>query len=104
MSDDLLLLLDRIRGLLDRRASDSVLLAELEHTLTDGYAERLRLDGERRRLAGRIGQLAHSVESAEQACELRRLAAELAATEGDLAELGSLLAALRDRAANARAA
>src|SRR5919108_3103546 len=104
MRDDLLSLLDRIRGLLDRRADDPALLAELEHTLTDGYAQRLWLEGEHRRLAREIGQLARSVDGDHEAGELRQLAARLASVDAELAQLRPLLAALRSRTDSVRAA
>jgi hypothetical protein len=104
MRDDLLSLLDRIRGLLDRRGDDPALLAELEHTLTDGYAQRLRLEGEHRRLGRDIGELARSVDGDDEAGELRRLAARVAAVDAQLAQLRPLLAALRARTDAVRAA
>jgi hypothetical protein len=104
MRNDLLPLLDRIRGLLARRTDDPALLAELEHTLTDGYAQRLRLEGEHRRLEREIGRLARSVNGNDDAGELRQLAARLAAVDAELAHLHPLLAALRARTDAARAA
>lgn len=70
----------------------------MEHTLTDGYALALGLEGERLRIARRMGELARTIERPEEAVELRGLAARLIANEGELAELRMLLAELRRRA------
>jgi hypothetical protein len=52
MTDDLPNLLDRIQALVEGRDHDEPerLLERLEHTLTDGYALALALEGERLRL------------------------------------------------------
>jgi hypothetical protein len=98
-------LADRIRSLLEQRADPSVpVLTELEHTLTDGYAEALRLEGERLRLERRIGELAHGVDGREQADELRDLAERLRGADEDLSSLRELLQLLQRRVEAARAA
>jgi hypothetical protein len=98
-------LADRIRSLLEQGADPSVpVLTELEHTLTDGYAEALRLEGERLRLERRIGELAHGVNGREQADELRDLAERLRSADEDLASLRGLLQLLQRRVEAARAA
>jgi hypothetical protein len=98
-------LADRIRSLLEQGADPSVpMLTELEHTLTDGYAEALRLEGERLRLERRIGELAHGVNGRQQADELRDLAERLQSADEDLARLRELLQLLQRRVEAARAA
>jgi hypothetical protein len=98
-------LADRIRSLLEQGADPSVpVLTELEHTLTDGYAEALRLEGERLRLERRIGELAHGVNGREQADELRDLAERQQAADEDLSSLRELLQLLQRRVEAARAA
>ena len=98
-------LADRIRSLLEQGADPSVpVLTELEHTLTDGYAEALRLEGERLRLERRIGELAHGVNGREQADELRDLAERLRGADEDLASLRGLLQLLQRRVEAARTA
>jgi hypothetical protein len=98
-------LADRIRSLLEQGADPSVpMLTELEHTLTDGYAEALRLEGERLRLERQIGELAHGVNGRQQADELRDLAERLRGADEDLASLRELLHVLQRRVEAARAA
>ena len=92
MGDDISILFDRIRVLLDgddlqRRAGGEA----VELTLTDGYARALALDGERLRTEGRIRELAGS---AEHVGEVRILKARLALLEEELAQLRGLLGTL----------
>jgi len=102
--DDLRPLIDKIRSLLDGRAADpGDSVTDVEHTLTDGYAAALELEGERLRIERRMTELARTVARPEQAGELRGLAARLAGTEAKISEIRLLLAELR-RAADARAA
>ena len=98
-------LAERIRTLLEQGADPSVpLLTEMEHTLTDGYAEALRLEGERLRLERRIGELAHGVDGPKEAGELRGLAERLRAADDDLTSLREILQSLQRRVEAARAA
>jgi hypothetical protein len=99
-------LADRIRSLLEQGADPSVvpMLTEMEHTLTDGYAEALRLEGERLRLERRIGELAHAVNGQRQADELRSLAERLRGADEHLSSLRDLLQLLQRRVEAARAA
>jgi hypothetical protein len=98
-------LADRIEGLLEQGADPSVpMLTEMEHTLTDGYAEALRLEGERLRLERRIGELAHGVNGQRQADELRELAQRLRDADEVLSSLRDLLQLLQRRVEAARAA
>src|SRR5687768_16704157 len=94
------LLFDRIRDLLDEAATGSVSseLAEIEHTLTDGYASALALEGERWRTEKRIAELALRLHDPAQARELHALALRLSSADEELAELRGLLGALRDHA------
>src|SRR3954447_1644173 len=103
---DLASLVDRIRLLLEQDAADpSVpILTEMEHTLTDGYAEALRLEGERLRIERRIGELAHALDGERQADELRDLARNLRTTDDDLTHLRATLQTLQRRVEAARAA
>jgi hypothetical protein len=82
-------------------------LAQLEHTLTDGYALALALDGERLRLERRLRQDAHALEDAEvsgHADDVSCLARRLEHANRELGELRSLLAPLQQRARTARSA
>jgi hypothetical protein len=99
-------LVPRIRRLLDLRSPDprSPLLTEMEHTLTDGYARALELEGERLRLERRIGELAHRIDGPDEAGELRALAQRLRSADDDLASLRDLLGALQRQVDDARAA
>jgi hypothetical protein len=96
--DDLRPLIDRIRALLDGRATDpGGVLTDVEHTLTDGYALALGLEGECLRIGRRMAKLTRTVERPEEAEELRRLAARLIDAEEGLSKLRVLLAQLRRR-------
>jgi chromosome segregation ATPase len=77
-------------------------LARIEHTLTDGYASALALEGERWRIERRIGEVAR--DAAAHADELAKLAQRLSATDGELGRLRRRLAILREHAAAVRAA
>ena len=67
------------------------LLATIEHTLTDGYARALALEGERLRTERRIRALAGDV---EHVGELRALKSRLGNLDSDLSELRDLLQVL----------
>jgi hypothetical protein len=90
MNEDLSVLFDRIRGLLDprRNGSPAPRTEEVEHTLTDGYARALALEGERLRTERRIRALAGR---AEDATEAQALSSRLAALDAELGELRQLL-------------
>lgn len=106
MGGDLHLLLERIRALADEGVDDAPtpLLAEMEHTLTDGYARALALEAESWRVQKRIGELAAEIETGEEAGELRALAHRLSVATHDLAGLRASLDMLRRRADAVRAA
>jgi hypothetical protein len=94
MSDDITLLFDRIRVLLDRPEPEGEATADaVEHTLTDGYARALALDGERHRVEDRIRVLAGSD---EHVGEVRILKARLALVEEELSQLRGLLGSLAE--------
>ena len=105
MHDDLLTLSDRISLLIDARESSSAaLLAEMEHTLTDGYARALELEGERWRLEKQIGALTARIADADEVDDLRDLVTRLGDADRELGRLRGLLAALRRRVDTVRAA
>jgi hypothetical protein len=92
-------LIDRIHILLDEiESGESFERAELEETLTDGYAWALSLDGECARLERRISEKAVDLSGEtgeERARELSALARLLARRRHQLTELRSLLAVLK---------
>lgn len=87
--EDLAILCDRIRLLVERRPA--VPADDVEHTLTDGYARALALDGERRRARERVHALAGSADHVD---ELRALKGRLESLDRQVAELRGLLGAL----------
>jgi hypothetical protein len=106
MGDDDMLL-ERIRELVDEPvgAEPDGLLARIEHTLTDGYARALALEGERLRLERRIGEVAGELrhgDSERKAQEISALATRLSSAGGDLAQLRAELSTLRRRASLVR--
>lgn len=92
-------LIDRVRALLDWSSKDprGPKVEELEHTLTDGYATALALEGECLRIGKRIGEL--GVDGSEST----QLRGRLRETEDELSRLRDLLAVLRRRTEAARA-
>jgi hypothetical protein len=92
VTDDLSVLSDRIRVLLSREhegtAHDST---AVEHTLTDGYAHALALEGERKQTEARIHALAGHE---EHGAELRALKSRLTSIDTDLRQLRDLLKVL----------
>jgi hypothetical protein len=93
MTDDLGVLIERIRLLLnggESRAADPP-PEVIEHTLTDGYARALALEGERLKAEERIRALAGD---AEHAPELRALKRRVRALDSELTQLRGLLKGL----------
>jgi hypothetical protein len=92
VADDISVLFDRIRELLDRDALRQQTDRDaVELTLTDGYTRALALDGERLRTEARVRELAGSD---EHVGEVRILKARLALLEEELAQLRELLGTL----------
>ena len=95
MSDDITILFDRIRLLLQQQPEEPEPDTDvLEHTLTDGYARALALDGERLRTEDEIQRLAGSD---EHLGEVRILKARHALLEEELSQLRGLLGTLSGR-------
>jgi hypothetical protein len=95
MSDDISILFDRLRVLLQEQSAREEADADaVEHTLTDGYARALALDGERLRVEEEIRRLAGSD---EHVGEVRILKARLTLLEEELAQLRGLLGTLAGR-------
>ncbi len=95
MSDDISILFDRIRVLLQDQPAEREPSADvLEHTLTDGYARALALDAERLHAEGEIRRLAGSD---EHVGEVRILKARLSLLEEELSHLRGLLGTLAGR-------
>jgi hypothetical protein len=100
--------IDRIHRLLERiESGDYPERAQLEETLTDGYAWALSLDGECARLERRISEQAAELSGDpgdEHARELSSLARLLTRRRHQLTELRTLLAALKVGGQEARVA
>lgn len=78
--------------------------AELERTLTDGYASALTLEAERLRLERRIGEVAaglHTPSGDGKTEELADLSLRLSEASSDLRRLRELLVQLRQRVSTA---
>src|SRR5687767_4360163 len=92
-------LIDRVRALLDWSSKDprGPKVEELEHTLTDGYAAALALEGDCLRIGKRMGEL--SVDRSES----MQLRGQLRETEEQLSQLRVVLRG-RTEAARASAA
>ena len=107
MQKDTGALFEEITRLLDApaRGVDAPPLADVEHTLTSGYAVALALEAERwrleRQLSAAVTQLAS--DAGAEAQELGSLAKRLHAADGELARLRNALGTLRDRAGELRA-
>ncbi|MEP6910750.1 MAG: hypothetical protein ABI896_10025 [Actinomycetota bacterium] len=104
MTDDLQLLLERIRTLLDASDQGAGLpRKKVEPTLTDGYARALELDAECLRIERRIDNLTRQVADGNDvpAGKLSGLLRRLHATEQQSADLRAMLAPLRELVARA---
>jgi hypothetical protein len=89
MSEDLSVLFDRLRELVDRRqAEPEPDVDDAERTLTDGYARALGLERERLRVEERIREVAGSADHLDEA---RALSERLDHLDGELVELRALL-------------
>jgi len=95
-------LVERINTMI---ASETRDLAQIEHTLTDGYAEALSLEAEAWRIERRIAEVAHGIDPAdttESARELATLSKRLDGNQGRLTSLRAVLAELRRHAERVR--
>lgn len=104
VSDELDLLLERIRALIDANAEGAGLpRAEVEPTLTEGYAYALNLDAECLRLEHRIDRLTREIAEGRDvpAGKLSGLLRRLHETEERGVQLRALLAPLRQLVARA---
>ena len=107
MADDLDLLFERIRILLDASAEGVRLRRrDVEPTLTDGYARALKLDAACMRLEDRIDRVTQEVADGLDvpAGQLSGLLRRLHETEQQSRDLRALLAPLRKLVARAAAA
>ena len=87
--------------------TDAPTLAQIEDTLTAGYARALALEAERWRLERRVSEIASDLDKSEvqlHSSELKTLARRMEGATADLANLRALLTLLRERAAEVRAA
>jgi predicted nucleic acid-binding Zn-ribbon protein len=102
---DLPALLDRIRMLSDepRDHGSRRRLAEIDETLTDGYARALALEAEAWRIRRQQAELARTLHEPAHAHELQALAVRLAAAEDELARLRRALRPLHEYADALRA-
>lgn len=103
------ILLDRIQELLCERAAGAALpsLAQVEDTLTDGYARVLALESERWRLEQSIAEAAKQLgkdDTARHAEQIASLTRAISRADARLAKLRPALVELRQRAAEIRAA
>jgi hypothetical protein len=102
-------LLKDIRSLIDAPVDgqDAPFLADLERTLTDGYAHALALEAECLRLERQMSEAAVRIADGapdETAADLSAIALRLRDAGSDLGELRSALNSLRARASELRAA
>jgi hypothetical protein len=87
--EDLIMFCDRVRELVDRRPAAPA--DDVEHTLTDGYAHALALEGEQLRARERMHTLAGSADHVD---ELAALKGRLDCLDRQVTELRGLLGAL----------
>jgi hypothetical protein len=101
-------LLSRIRKLIAAppASSGGPTVDQIEYVLTEAYAEQLALEAERWRLERSLGEVAARLAEGEQVSsdELAVISTRMSAAGEELIRLRSVLAALRERASEARAA
>jgi len=95
-------LIDRIEALVEQpsEGSSALLLEAMEHTLTDGYAEALAIEGERLRTEREIAARLAGADGESSAAHLVALSERLAEQERELKRLRELLDGLRLRREN----
>lgn len=95
-------LIDRIEALVEQpsEGSSALLLEAMEHTLTDGYAEALAIEGERLRTEREIAAGLAGADGENGAARLVALSERLAEQERELKRLRELLDGLRLRREN----
>ena len=104
--EDMTTLFERIDALVAEPGSGEPALAQIEHTLTEGYARALALEAERWRLERRIGEVAAKLSEGnreKRTDELANLAQRIAMADGDLSLLRGRLSILRRAAHEVRA-
>jgi hypothetical protein len=104
VADELELLVERIRALIDANAEGAGLQrSEVEPTLTEGYARALEIDAECLRLEHRIDRLTREIAGGHEvpAGKLSGLLRRLHDTEKRGVELRAFLAPLRELVAQA---
>jgi hypothetical protein len=109
MTHDSAHLLEEITKLLaaPRSGAEAPPLADVEDTLTAGYARALALEAERWRIERRLGEVASTLRndrSERRTDEIATLAERLTDADGELSRLRGLLATLRTRASDLRLA
>jgi hypothetical protein len=95
-------LLETIQTMISSETDD---LAQIERTLTDGYAHALALEGEKLRLEKRVTEITQTIgrgDSGEHARELASLAKSIDGKLGALVRLRAQLAELRHHAERVR--
>ena len=100
-------LLTQIHALIATPERDAAALAEMEDTLTVGYACALALEAERWRLERQIGEVASRLAydgDATAADDLASLARRMSDTDVEVVRLRTALASLRHRASETRSA
>jgi hypothetical protein len=101
---DLPSLIDRIEALVEQptEGPSEVLLEAMEHTLTDGYAQALAIEGERLRIEREIAAQLAAAAREDGTAHLVALAERLAEQERALKDLRELLDELRVRRESVR--
>ena len=95
-------LLQTIQTMISSETDD---LAQIERTLTDGYAHALELEGEKLRLERRVSEITQRLDgddAEEHARELASLAKSIDGKQGALARLRTQLTELRHYAERVR--
>ncbi len=105
MADEQRTILDEIDALLAAPDAATSELAQIEDTLTAGYAHALALEAEQLRLERRLAELATELvtgASEQRSDELASILGRMSSTHGALTHLRTLLGSLRERASAVR--